>query len=129
MPDLSPVASVGTRTETARGKSAESVGHRAKTMSAEMRAAGRDLPRNATGVIASAIARGLPPESLFAARVSEQPGSDSTSDITGIVTDGSAEGQPVEAAGKVSDAVPLPEESSVAEVTEEVSTGLGQPGD
>ena len=129
MPDLSPVASVGTRTETARGKSAESVGHRAKTMSAEMRATGRDLPRNANGVIASAVARGLPPESLFAARVSEQPGSDSTSDITGIVTDGSAESQPVGEAGKASDAIPLPEESSVAEVREEVSTGLGQPGD
>ena len=129
MPDLSPVASVGTRTETARGKSAESVGHRAKTMSAEMRAAGRDLPRNAIGVIASAVARGLPPESLFAARVSEQPGSDSTSDITGIVMDGSAECQPVGEAGKASDAIPLPEEFSVAEVAEEVSPGLEQPGD
>ncbi len=129
MPDLSPVASVGTRTETVRGKSAESVGHRAKTMSAEMRATGRDLPRNATGVIASVIARGLPPESLFAARVSEQPGSDSTSDNKGIGMDGSAESQPVGEAGKVSDAVPIPEGFSVAEVAEEVSTGLERPGD
>ena len=51
------------------GKSAQSVGHLAKAAVAEARAAGADLPRNAQGMAASAIARGADPASVFAAMI------------------------------------------------------------
>ena len=51
------------------GKSAQSVGHMAKAAVLEARAAGAELPKNAQGVAASAIARGADPASVFAALI------------------------------------------------------------
>ena len=74
MPDLPPVAGNRIPAEPFRSKGPESVGKRAKLATAEMRGGGQDVPRNAQGKAASAIARGLSPENLFAARVSDQQG-------------------------------------------------------
>ena len=51
------------------GKAAQSVGHIAKAAVAEARAAGVDLPKNAQGMAASAIAQGAEPASVFAAQI------------------------------------------------------------
>lgn len=51
------------------GRSSDAVGHRAKAAVAAAREAGAELPRNAQGKAASAIARGADPASLFQARI------------------------------------------------------------
>ena len=58
------------------GKSMQGVGQQAKLAVAAAREAGLELPANAQGRVASAVARGIDPGSLFSARVSEpqQPG-------------------------------------------------------
>lgn len=53
------------------GKRAEAVGQQAKAIVTVAREAGADLPRNAQGLAASGVARGVDPASLFAARVEE----------------------------------------------------------
>ncbi|MEQ9041226.1 MAG: hypothetical protein RIE24_23090 [Silicimonas sp.] len=53
------------------GKRAEAVGQQAKAAVAAARDAGSETPRNAQGIAASAVARGIDPASLFAARVAE----------------------------------------------------------
>ena len=55
------------------GKSAMAVGQMAKAAVAEARAAGAELPKNAQGVAASAIARGAEPASIFEALVAPPP--------------------------------------------------------
>lgn len=56
------------------GKSAQAVGQQAKAIVAIAREAGAEVPRNARGLAASALARGIDPASLFAARVTEPEG-------------------------------------------------------
>ena len=75
------------------GKSAQSVGHVAKAAVAEARAAGVELPKNAQGMAASAIARGADPASVFAALLAPEP--DTGTD--GVDTDAAA--PPVDDAG------------------------------
>lgn len=53
------------------GKRAEAIGHQAKAAVAAAREAGAEMPKNAQGLAASAVARGMDPASLFAARISE----------------------------------------------------------
>lgn len=53
------------------GKRAEAVGQQAKALVAAAREAGAALPKNAQGIAAAAVARGVDPASLFAARVTE----------------------------------------------------------
>ena len=53
------------------GKRAEAVGHQAKASVAAAREAELEVPKNAQGKAASAIARGIDPASLFAARVAD----------------------------------------------------------
>lgn len=60
------------------GKSAEAVGQQAKAIVAVAREAGVDVPKNAQGLAASAVARGIDPASLFAARVAEPEGTSDT---------------------------------------------------
>ncbi len=55
--------------ETAPGPSVQRPGQQAKTTVAEARQSGADLPANAQGLAASAIARGAEPSSVFAALV------------------------------------------------------------
>lgn len=55
------------------GKSAQAVGQLAKAAVADAKAAGADMPKNAQGVAASAIARGADPSSDFAALVTPDP--------------------------------------------------------
>ena len=55
------------------GKSGQSVGHQAKAAVAAAASDGVDLPRNAQGMAASAIARGIDPASVFAALVAPEP--------------------------------------------------------
>lgn len=54
------------------GKRAEAVGHQAKAAVTAAFEAGAEVPGNAQGLAASAIARGIDPASLFAARVEGQ---------------------------------------------------------
>ena len=54
------------------GKRAMAVGQQARAAVAEARAGGAELPRNAQGVAASAIARGADPASVFAALVTPE---------------------------------------------------------
>ena len=68
------------------GKSAQSVGHVAKAAVAEARAAGVELPKNAQGMAASAIARGADPASVFAALLAPEPDTGTDGPDTG--TDG-----------------------------------------
>ncbi|RZW08664.1 MAG: hypothetical protein EX266_05280 [Rhodobacteraceae bacterium] len=58
------------------GKRADAVGQQAKAAVAVAREAGQTLPSNAQGLAASAVARGIDPATLFAARVTELDGSD-----------------------------------------------------
>ncbi len=53
------------------GKSAEAVGQKAKAIVAVAREANFEVPRNAQGLAASAVARGIDPASLFAGQVSD----------------------------------------------------------
>ncbi len=62
-----PVASVGLKPK------ATPVGQAAKTAVAGARAAGVDLPKNAQGKAASAIAQGAEPASVFAAQTASAP--------------------------------------------------------
>ena len=57
--------------ERTEGKGPRSIGSLAKAAVASAREAGADLPKNAQGLAASALARGIDPASLFAARVSD----------------------------------------------------------
>ena len=57
-------------------RNAGAVGQNAKQIVAEARVSGVDLPKNAQGLAASAVARGVDLESLFAAQVAELPASD-----------------------------------------------------
>lgn len=67
--DQMDVSATTTMAATRPGKSAQSVGHMAKAAVAEARASGVDLPKNAQGMAASAIAKGADPASVFAALV------------------------------------------------------------
>ena len=53
------------------GKNAQAVGQQAKAIVAIARELGADMPKNAQGLAASTVARGIDPASLFAARVAE----------------------------------------------------------
>ncbi len=53
------------------GKSMQGVGQQAKLAVAGAREAGLEVPANAQGRMASAVARGIDPGSFFSARVSE----------------------------------------------------------
>ena len=55
------------------GKSGQSMGHMAKAAVAEAKATGAELPKNAQGLAASAIAKGADPASIFAALVTPDP--------------------------------------------------------
>ena len=87
---------------TGPGKSAQSVGHRAKAAVADAREAGLEVPKNAQGYAASMIAKGADPATLFAALVQEPPQETPATDTEPAITDldGSApvEGEPVESA-------------------------------
>jgi len=67
------VTSVGTAPITRPGKSAQAVGQIAKVAVAEAKAAGIDLPKNAQGMAASAIAKGADPSTIFAALIAPEP--------------------------------------------------------
>lgn len=60
------------------GKSAQAVGQQAKAIVAIARELGADIPKNAQGLAASTVARGIDPVSLFAARVAEPDGAGGT---------------------------------------------------
>ena len=68
---------------TGPGRSWQSVGHLAKRAVAAAEASGADLPRNARGMAASAIAKGADPASVFAAFVTpaDDPATDPPSDM------------------------------------------------
>ena len=67
-------AGYGAGAETPRAaKRADAVGQQAKAVLAAARESGADLPRNAQGLAASAVARGLDAGSLFAARTAPAP--------------------------------------------------------
>ena len=87
---------------TGPGKSAQSVGHRAKAAVADAREAGLEVPKNAQGYAASMIAKGADPATLFAALVQEPPQETPATNTEPAITDldGSApvEGEPVESA-------------------------------
>lgn len=68
---------------TRPGKSGQAIGHIAKAAVAEAKTAGVDLPENAQGMAASAIAKGADPASIFAALVQPDP-VDPPSDDTGL---------------------------------------------
>ena len=76
---------------TRPGKSAQAVGHIAKATVAEAKAAGTELPRNAQGMAASAIAQGADPGAIFAALVAPP----ATAESTGTDTDATATDEPV----------------------------------
>lgn len=76
------------------GKSAQAPGQLAKQAIAAARAAGVELPRNAQGVAASAIARGADPSSVFAAQAVPEDGAD-----TGTQTDAATGGEMAAEAG------------------------------
>lgn len=69
------IGAVGTQMQAAEargaGKGAQAVGQQAKAAVAVAREAGFDGPRNAQGIAASAVARGIDPASLFAGQVAE----------------------------------------------------------
>lgn len=67
------IASTSPLMATRPGKSAQSVGHMAKAAVSEAKAAGLDLPKNAQGFAASAIARGADASTVFAALVVPDP--------------------------------------------------------
>ena len=73
-------------TPGAKSGRAGAVGQQAKVAVAAAREAGLDLPKNAQGLAASAIARGAAPESVFAALVSPpaDDGGSSTDDAVDI---------------------------------------------
>lgn len=70
---MQPVSgtTTGPSPQSAPGKSGMAVGQIAKKTVAAAFAAGIELPRNAQGMAASAIARGADPASLFAAQAAE----------------------------------------------------------
>lgn len=71
---LMEISSSSTTMAAARsGKARQSVGHMAKTAVAEAKLLGVDLPKNAQGMAASAIARGAEAGSVFAAIVVSEP--------------------------------------------------------
>ena len=89
------------------GKSAQSVGHRAKAAVAAAQEAGLEVPKNAQGYAASMIAKGADPETLFAALVEEPPAEVPIDETEPAVADLDAsdpvevapvEGEPVESA-------------------------------
>ena len=67
------VAVTTTIVTTRPGKAAQAVGHMAKAAVAEAKSLGVDLPKNAQGMAASAIARGAEASSVFAAIVVSEP--------------------------------------------------------
>lgn len=70
---MQPVSgtTTGPSPQSAPGKSGMAVGQIAKKTVAAAFAAGIEMPRNAQGIAASALARGADPASLFAAQVAE----------------------------------------------------------
>ena len=72
MNTISPITAPQTYAPVSPGKSAQSVGHLAKTAVADARAEGAELPRNAQGLAASQIARGADPASIFAGIIAAQ---------------------------------------------------------
>lgn len=72
-------------TPTRQGKSAQAVGQMAKGAVAEAKAAGVELPKNAQGMAASAIAQGADPSSVFAALVTPDPVSDAVASAEDVV--------------------------------------------
>ncbi len=109
-------------TATARpGKSGQSVGHLAKAAVAEARANGTDLPKNAQGVAASAIAGGADPASVFAAKVvTEPPEPDDTGE--------SIADAPVDAGEAVPDAPASDAPPAEESLTQQALSGYGDAG-
>lgn len=73
--------------ETGAGKRAAAVGQQAKAWVGAAREAGQAMPKNAQGLAASALAQGVDPASLFAARVDAGAGG---AEGSGGVEDGGA---------------------------------------
>ncbi len=112
------------------GKSAHSVGHRARAAVAAAHEAGLEVPKNARGYAASMIAKGADPETLFAALVDEPPADFPLGDTEPAVADLDAsdpvevapvEGDPVESAPVEGDLGEAPEVSDSAPIEEPVS--------
>ena len=117
------------------GKSAHSVGHRARAAVAAAHEAGLEVPKNARGYAASMTAKGADPETLFAALVDEPPADVPLGDTEPAVADLDAsdpvEVAPVEGdlgeAPEVSDSAPIEEPVSPPETSDEPEVDLVDP--
>lgn len=100
-----------------RGKSTMAIGQIAKATVAQARGAGIELPRNAQGVVASQIARGADPASVFAAQTQGETPLDGTGstfelnadDLGGVMT----AAEPAVAPHPVPDVVSPPQAATV----------------
>lgn len=104
------------------------VGQAAKAAAAAAVEAGAELPKNATGLAASAIARGADPGSIFAARVEPEAGPDDAAGSVvaevpaadpgdgGVAGTGDAAGDPAPAEG----AAQVPDLAAAEAVLEEM---------
>jgi len=89
------------------GNRANSVGHQAKAAVAAAREAGADLPKNAQGLAASSIARGVEAEAIFAGLIApEEPAFDDTDDGVAVAPLGDDGEDAVANAETVSDEAP-----------------------
>ena len=105
----------------ARGKSAESVGHRAKAAVQTTFADTSTAPANAQGLAASAIARGIDPAQLFASMIADQTpvdAADEEAPAPAAATD--------DATGETAPATDVAETSAEAEGPETVEPDLTQ---
>lgn len=102
------VSGVSAATLSRPGKSQQSVGHMAKAAVSEAKSAGIELPKNAQGMAASAIAKGADPASVFAALLVPDP-SEPGEPGDDVVTD------------PIGDDVPAPSEEGLVIVTETAS--------
>ncbi|MGR3342484.1 MAG: hypothetical protein ACU0DI_04535 [Paracoccaceae bacterium] len=122
------------------GKSAQSVGHRAKAAVAAAQEAGLEVPKNAQGFAASMIAKGADPETLFAALVKEPPAEVPIDEIEPAVADLDAndpvestpvEGAPVESGPgeepASSDSAPIEDAASPPEPSDEPEVDIVDP--
>lgn len=101
------------------GNSAQSVGHQAKAAVAAATEAGQEVPKNAQGLAASAIARGADPATLFAAMV-EEPQPEATQPVADPVDAAATDEPPVAEApltGESAPAAPPPDEPAPEPIT------------
>ena len=113
------------------GRSGQSVGHMAKAVVADAKAAGVELPKNAQGLAASAIAKGADPASVFAALVNPDPDEPSVSDIPAPVPDNTTGETPLPPATDDEPVAALPpadrEEPPASSIPDEGPDGDGIP--